>query len=325
MDQLANKLFKPGFNCWRTEKADHASVIVDYGNYYRDLHEAISQAKHSIFLLGWDIDSRMELLRGEEAEKNPRPHVFFDLIQQKARENPNLMIYLDRWNYSMFFLKDRESLSEYHWRWSSPPNVHFCLDTIIPYGACHHQKIAVIDDSVAFCGGMDVALGRWDFREHHPHNHLRKDPGGTFTFYKEKHFGPYHDIMISVSGGAARALAELARTRWKLAAGFDAIPLRAPEPGLPSAWPASDPPDFYNAEVAISLTVPPMYDTPPIRQAEHMYIDLIEEAENFIYMENQFFSHVPLAEALKKRLIEKPNLRVLMMSCFEPQGIMEKK
>lgn len=30
----------------------------------------------------------------------------------------------------------------------------------------HHEKIVIIDQSVAFVGGIDLAYGRWDDREH---------------------------------------------------------------------------------------------------------------------------------------------------------------
>ena len=32
--------------------------------------------------------------------------------------------------------------------------------------ASHHQKIVVIDDCLAFCGGIDMTSARWDTREH---------------------------------------------------------------------------------------------------------------------------------------------------------------
>ena len=44
--------------------------------------------------------------------------------------------------------------------------IRFALDSHHPVGACHHQKIVVIDDRVAFCGGIDVTTGRWDTRDH---------------------------------------------------------------------------------------------------------------------------------------------------------------
>ena len=319
-------IFKEGRNCWRATEAACASVVVDCGNYYRDLYESITRAKHSIFVLGWDIDSRIELLRGADAEGLAYPPVFFGLIQAKAAENPNLMIYLNRWNYSLFFAQERESFSEFKWRNQSPENIHFCLDSAIPNGACHHQKVIVVDDEVAYCGGMDIALGRWDFRHHHTHNPERVDPGGGIHAHNRVSFGPYHDIQMAVSGPAATALAELARDRWRVAAGYDPVPLRTYDgPQPPPAWPVSDPPDFRAAPVAIALTKPSILGQPGVRQAEHMYIDMIRSAENFIYMENQFLTYEGVAEALNRRLREKPNLRALLVSCDLPHGVMEKK
>lgn len=319
-------LFIEGRNCWRSTAATYASVVVDCANYYRDLYDSICKAKHSIFVLGWDIDSRIELLRGEDAAGKPYPAVFFDLIQAKAAENPKLMIYLNRWNYSLLFAQERESFSEFRWRSRSPENVHFCLDSAIPNGGCHHQKVIVIDDEVAYCGGMDIALGRWDFRDHHIVNHERVDPGGGLHSHDRVSFGPYHDIQMVVAGPAALSLAELARERWRIAAGYDPVPLRHTHAeGAPASWPESDPPDFRNVPLAVALTVPSLYGAPPVHQAERMYLDLIARAEKFVYIENQFLTFEPVAHALNRRLQERPGLRALLISCDLPHGVMEKK
>ncbi len=76
-DQLKKTILQPGYNCWRAEKAAYASVIVDVANYYRALHSPILKAKHSIFIIGWDIDSRIELIGGEDA-KDGVPITLFD-------------------------------------------------------------------------------------------------------------------------------------------------------------------------------------------------------------------------------------------------------
>ncbi len=319
-------LFTEGRNCWRATAASCATVVVDCANYYRDLYQSICRARHSIFVLGWDIDSRIELLRGDDVRGRRYPTNFFDLIQAKAAENPQLMIYLNRWNYSLLFAQERESFSEFRWRSRSPENIHFCLDSAIPNGGCHHQKVIVIDDEVAYCGGMDIALGRWDFRDHHAWNARRIDPGGGFHAHDRVSFGPYHDVQLAVAGEAATALAELARERWRVAAGYDPIPLRKPA-GVtpPPAWPPADPPDFRDVPSAISLTMPSLLGAPPLRQAERMYIDLVGAAENMIYIENQFLTFEPVAEAINKRLHEKPELRALLVSCDLPHGYMEKK
>ncbi len=319
-------IFVPGRNCWKTVGADFVSIVVDYGNYYRDLHESIVKARHSIFILGWDIDSRIKLLRGEAAETSPYPNTLFDLLCWKAHENPHIQIYLNKWNYSAFFMRERESFWEHKWKSCGLPNIHICLDGMIPLGACHHQKIICIDDETVYWGGMDVALGRWDFRQHRVHNSHRADPCGLPHFEGTKPFLPYHDIQAVMAGPAAGQMAKLVRERWKLASDVEPLPQRYPsDASLPKTWPDTDPPDFENIEVSISRTVPAMAGQDAIREIEAVYLDEIAKAENFIYIENQFLCSDSIARAINRQLIAKPGLRVLAISCWEPQGIMERK
>jgi hypothetical protein len=58
--------------------------------------------------------------------------------------------------------------------------VHFRLDDDHPVGASHHQKLVVVDDRVAFVGGIDLAAARWDTPEHRAYDPRRRDPG-AFT------------------------------------------------------------------------------------------------------------------------------------------------
>ena len=68
-----NNIFEPGENCWVKSNATFATPLIDCGNYYKALHSAIVKAKHSIFIVGWDIDSRIRLLRGEDEEQSKAP------------------------------------------------------------------------------------------------------------------------------------------------------------------------------------------------------------------------------------------------------------
>lgn len=316
-------LFQKGKNCWRTERADHAAIIVDCANYYRDLHESLSKARHSIFITGWDIDSRVRLLRRDD--DSTTPETLYDLLTQKARENPDLQIYLNRWKYALFMAASREPMSAYRWHGAGLPNIHFCHDNLTPAGGCHHQKIVVVDDEVAFTGGMDVAFGRWDHRAHDPDDGRRIDPGGVYNPTAHVGFPPYHDIMTVMSGPAARALAELSRERWRRAAGYDAVEMRpASVTGLPHCWPDTDPPDFEDIDVAICRTFPAYANVEPAYEIEQMYLDEIAAAENFIYIENQYLTRLPIAQAIRRRMMEKPDLRVLLVSSYDPQGYFEK-
>lgn len=317
-------LFFPGVNCHMTDEASHARLLVDCANYYRALHQALMKAKRSIFVLGWDIDSRIRLVRGEECD--PETCRMFDLVQHLATHNPELQIYLNRWDYSLIMANDRELLGSWRWRYHALPNVHYCLDNTTPTGACHHQKIIVIDDEVAFCGGMDIALNRWDRREHFPSDHRRIDPGPIDTQLHQ--FEPYHDTQMVVAGPIVQHLSDIARMRWERVSGHPPVTPQTPpaESGaLPAAWPEDFPPQFNGVEVAIALTLPKWEDTPETMQVERMYIDMIRSAEHFIYCENQFLAHEGVAQALNRQLREKPALRVLLISSYNPQGVMEKK
>ncbi|PZP53832.1 MAG: phospholipase [Micavibrio aeruginosavorus] len=225
-----------------------------------------------------------------------------------------------------FFAKEREPLAGLRWGSLKSNNLHYCIDGVLPLGSCHHQKIAVIDDEVGYCGGMDIALARWDFREHHPVNKERKDPKGLLDPHHVEPFAPYHDLMMVTAGNSARALAELFRDRWNLACDDKIFPLSSEKAqGLPTAWPDSDPPDFENVDIAIARTLPPVKRQPRREEIFPAYLAEISKAEKFIYIENQFLVQIDIARALNKRLREKPELRVLAISCDLPKGIMERK
>lgn len=315
-------ILEPEKNCWRIEEAYHAAMVVDAQDYYRALYEGICKAKRSLFLFGWDVDGRIPLIRGEEA-RGDCPVTLHDLITKKARENPDFEIYINQWDHPFVFAGDREFLAAARWRVEECPNIHFRFDRIIPMQASQHQKIVVIDDEIAFSGGLDVGVVRWDGRMHCPDNHHRYD----FEEDKEDGAHPYtpnHDVQMVVSGPAAQALAELARRRWFLATDYEAVPIHPYNvDGIPDVWPEKNPPQFENVSVAIALTFPPIGETPAIRQIETLYYDMIANAQNFIYIENQYLANDNIARALNRRLKENPKLRVLIYSSRDPQGLAE--
>ena len=94
------------------------------------------------------------------------------------------------------------------------------VDAHHPLGGAHHQKIVVVDDSLAFAGGIDVTADRWDDlrpRRPQPVPAPARAPAGPPS--------PWHDVTSLVSGPAAAALGELARERWAAGTGeqLDAV------------------------------------------------------------------------------------------------------
>ena len=79
-----------------------------------------------------------------------------------VRRNRRLRIYVLLWDFAMIYVADREIIPLYAHPWRTHRRIHFRLDGSHPIGASHHQKIVVIDDHVAFVGGLDIAEHRWD-------------------------------------------------------------------------------------------------------------------------------------------------------------------
>jgi phospholipase D1/2 len=179
-------------------------------------------------------------------------------------------------------------------RWRMKKNIEFRLDHSSPLAASHHHKILVIDDKVAFCGGIDMTASRWDTRAHRDHDPGRRRPTTG------RRYGPWHDTTMAVDGAAARALGDLARSRWELACGTCLEPAAEGE----DPWPRALEPDFRDVPLAIARTRAKAEEWAEIREIEALFVDMIASASRFVYVETQYFASRVVAEAIAKRLAE---------------------
>ena len=296
------RLLRPGRNAWRVERADRAAVLVDGGAYFGALRQAMRNASHSIYIVGWDINSQTRLVDENGETGDSLPETLGDFLSALVKKKPRLTIKLLLWDYSVVYSLSRELSPSLALQWKTPPQIELCMDDGLPTGSSHHQKIVVIDDCVAFSGGLDLTIRRWDSADHSAVNPKRADPAGVV-------YPPFHDVQMLVDGPAARALAELVHSRWAEAACDRARPAQAS--GDP--WPARVKPEFRKVDVAISRTLPPSFDRPLIREVETLYLDMIAAAERHVYIENQFLTGVTVAEALAAALTAKPDLQALII------------
>ena len=189
----------------------------------------------------------------------------------------------------MLYAFEREFLPLLQRAWRNP-RLHFQLDADHPLGASQHQKIVVIDDAIAFVGGLDLTLSRWDTRRHAARDPRRKDAGN-------RPYPPFHDVQIAVDGEAAAALGELARERWQRATGRT---LTAPAPDG-DVWPPALTPDLTDATLAIARTDPGWNGRPEVREVEALFVRAIAAAERSLYIENQYFTSHRIGDALIER------------------------
>ncbi|WP_186002692.1 VTT domain-containing protein [Mycobacterium sp. KBS0706] len=294
-------VLRPRRNVWRIERAHRAAVLVDAAAYFGALRSAMRQAKHSIVVIGWDIDSRTRLVGPEGEPADGLPATFGDFLCALVRDRPELSVKLLLWNYSLYYTLEREPLPLLALQWSTPPQIELCLDDEIPVGSSHHQKIVVIDDAVAFVGGLDLTVRRWDTSEHRPEAPARIDPAGA-------PYPPFHDVQMAVDGAAARALGDLARWRWQRA-GCEALPAVATR-SVP--WPEKLEADFRDVVVGISRTLPLYPGEGEVREIEALFEDMVDTARETIYIENQFLTCARIAERLARRMREVPTLQAVL-------------
>ncbi|MEO8975831.1 MAG: hypothetical protein ABI552_08740, partial [Casimicrobiaceae bacterium] len=249
----------PGRTCWRLEHADRLSFLVDGDDYFRAVRSVIASARHSIFILGWDFDSRMRLVPGGAGDGFPEP--LSEFLDAVVGSRPALHAYVLAWDFAMLYTFEREWLPAYQFG-RNTPRVAFRLDNRHPLGACHHQKVVVVDDEIALLGGFDLTRCRWDTSAHGGVAPLRNDAAGNA-------YGPFHDIGAMVSGSCARALGDLARDRWTRAAGSP--PLVSPANADPGRWPANVPVDLTDVAVGIVRTEPVFAASAGVTEVRAMY------------------------------------------------------
>mgnify|MGYP002721090984 FL=1 len=191
----ADELLLPGHNCWRIERANRFAVIIDAADYFIAVRQAMLEAKHSIYLIGWDFDARIRL--GDKRDGGPA--ALGDFIIWLARRTPTLNIRLLRWDTGAFKAIFRGGTIFSIIRWKLNKQIRLKLDGEHPLAGSHHQKIVVIDDRIAFCGGIDMTVGRWDTRQHLDDDPRRVGPNG------EK-LKPWHDATSAFDGPLALSL-----------------------------------------------------------------------------------------------------------------------
>ena len=303
---------RPNHNVWRIERAARAAVLIDAAAFFEAVRGACLKAEHSILVVGWDIDSRTQLVGADGEPHDGHAGVFADFLSELVEKRPGLHVQLLLWDYSLLYAGERELLPRLSLGWRTPERVTLCIDNSVPFGSSQHQKLVVVDDAVAFSGGLDITIRRWDTTSHAAENRHRVDPFGT-------PYRPFHDVQMMVDGDAARALAELARERWCRAYGGEA---RVEPFGDP--WPDSVRPDFSNVDVGIARTQPRYESEGAVREVETLFIDSIALAEREIYIENQFLSSPLIADRLAERLRRRPDLQVVMLAPRSPESWIER-
>jgi phosphatidylserine/phosphatidylglycerophosphate/cardiolipin synthase-like enzyme len=296
-------ILQPGETCWRIDAAGRVAFLVDIQDYFTGVREALAQARQSVLLLGWSFDPRTRL-QPDGFESPGDPDEIGNILLNLAEERPELDIRMLIWKSALPIAASQEFFPHRAQRWFKDSTIKFRLDDAVPLGACHHQKVLVIDDAIAFCGSADFGADRWDSTAHSDMDSRRIDPN-------QEYHPPRHEVMMLVDGPAARALGELGRERWRRATD-EAMPVPAPSDHDP--WPVSIKPHLADAPVAIVRTEPAWRKRKLVEEWEALTFRSIGEAKKTLYLENQYFTSPDIAEAIAKRLAEPDGPEIVLVS-----------
>lgn len=301
-------VLKAGDTCWRLSRAQRAAVLIDGADYFSRLDEALRCARHSIFILGWDFDSRIRLLPDQ-----PESPTLGDFLRELVERNPQLEVRALIWSAAVVHAPSQPTQLLLGADWDKHERIRVKLDTFHPIYGAHHQKLVVIDDTIAFSGGMDLTVRRWDTHPHEIDNPARVSPEGL-------PYAPIHDVQMTVDGEAAADLADLARDRWLRATGEDLQPCR--ERG--DIWPASLEPDFIGRKIGVARTYPQCGTCEPVTEVERLTGKSLRAARRHIYIEQQYMTTTFVGDILRDHLRNPDGPEIMILMTRESRGLAER-
>ncbi len=275
----------------RAARADAIGFFTDSAAYFAALADVIPKARRRLILVGWSFDDRVVLRRdGRNGDRN-----LGEIILEAARQNRALEIVIAIWNPPSFFAADQHISADFLSAIEQVENI--TLHRVAQDSAFRslHKKFIILDDELLFVGGIDISRNRWDTPDHRSDNSLRRNPGG-------ERYVPYHDVQAVMSGEVAEAFYRQAIADGTLPGDGTAPSV---ESTVPSLWPRDVDIAGRNVPVGIAETTVRSEDgDDEMGEIGDLYLRMIDEAKEFIYIENQYFSSDDVTGALIRRLEE---------------------
>jgi phosphatidylserine/phosphatidylglycerophosphate/cardiolipin synthase-like enzyme len=268
-----------------------ATVLVDGAEALQVMATEIAEARSHVHITGWHLTPTFAMTRGEQ------PVVLKELLAEVAARIPaRVLIWagvpvpvMQPWRGDVRHV--REQLI-------AGTHIQCALDARERPMHCHHEKTIVIDDRIAFVGGIDLTNfngDRWDTPDHAPRGAVG-----------------WHDVAARIVGPAVQDVAENFAMRWQATTG-ERLPAVA------------TPPAAGDIELQIVRTVPdgtyPRLPRGDFRILES-YLRGLRGAQRFIYLENQFLWSPEILAVLREKLLRPPtpDFRLLLVLPAKPDS-----
>ncbi|CAL0304981.1 unnamed protein product [Lupinus luteus] len=241
------------------------------GNYYEaqqcweDIFDAISKAKHLIYIAGWSVNTEINLIRELSRKKIGGDLSYLtlgELLKIKADEGVKVLMLIWDDRTSIKFLKkdglmsthDVDTESYFHGSRvhcllcpRNPDNEESIMEDLeVATMFTHHQKIVVVDGEMpggnseskrrilSFIGGIDLCDGRYDTPLHSifrtlgttHHNDFHQPNFKGASIAKGGPREPWHDIHCRLEGPIAWDVLTNFEQRWKKQGKKDVLPVK---------------------------------------------------------------------------------------------------
>jgi phosphatidylserine/phosphatidylglycerophosphate/cardiolipin synthase-like enzyme len=250
--------------------------FVDGAEALPRLAAAIRSARSHVHLAGWHFDHSFRLEEGGPTLRE---------LLAEAAERVDVRVLAWAGAPLPLFHPDRREVRQACGALAGGTAISMALDARERPFHCHHEKLVVVDDEVAFVGGIDLTALAGDRLD--SSRHPRREGLG------------WHDTAVRLEGPIVADVARHFDVRWRAVVGDG-----RPEPGSRGGSSTSD-----GVEAQLVRTVPDrLYE--PYREGEwsilESYLRALRAAERLVYIESQFLWSPEVTFVLADKLRRPP-------------------
>jgi len=264
-------------------------VLIDGAEAIPQMAAELAGASSHVYIAGWHLSPEFCVVR------SPTPVILRNLLAELA-EMVDVRVLVWAGAPLPLFRPSRSDIRRTMEDLCRGTRISWAVDARERPLHCHHEKTIVVDDRVAFVGGIDLSLesgDRFDTQDHDARAQLG-----------------WHDVSTRLEGPAVADVAEHFRMRWREVTG------KALEGG-------ATPSDAGEHTVHVVRTIPErVYDAVPrgdFRILES-YLRALRGARSLVYLENQFLWSPEIATVLRDKLLEppSPDFRIVLLLPAKP-------
>jgi phosphatidylserine/phosphatidylglycerophosphate/cardiolipin synthase-like enzyme len=265
-------------------RGNDLEVLIDGAAVLPAMAEELAKAESHVHLMGWYLSPHLQLTRGDH------PAVVRNLLAELA-ERIDVRVLLWGGAPIRLFRPSRTDVRLVRDELCEKTKVDCEIDSCVGPLHCHHEKTILIDDRVAFVGGIDLTLDAGD-----PYDTPQHEARGRIG---------WHDATVRLRGPAVADVAEHFRLRWE-AAKKEPLPPPAAQP------------EAGDIEVQVVRTVRdgifrklPRGDYSLLEA----YIAALRSARKLVYLENQFLWSPEIVGILADKLRNPPadDFRIVLL------------